>query len=149
MSHDTVFEEVTSEISGVRGGRFRSPDPLGGCVEVGAALWETLRSVHPRSDAHREILENALSAGATVLEVDLVKAASLKAWPGESHHDLVTIYTDTYIDLDHAYAASARTSDLHNRSKSFPRVPLNSAHLVVADSPSATQKELAPHNTVF
>ena len=74
------------------------PTVLAGGAEVGAEMWPTMGGIHTRVNAHREKVENAISAGATRLEFELRPAAKV----GATGHDVLVVYTDSYIDLSTA-----------------------------------------------
>ena len=79
-----------------------SSSVVGGCAEVGSELRESLARIHTRTNAHREILENAISAGATRMEIEVLPATEIGAFDEVEHHDVLRVYTDTYVDLKHA-----------------------------------------------
>ena len=87
-----------------------------GHAQVGSGLWGTLATIHNRVNAHREILENAISAGASILELELKPASALGATA--TSHEIFVVRTDTFIDLslalDIAHAAHASGADAEN-----------------------------------
>jgi hypothetical protein len=75
--------------------------PMAGASGVGSELFQTLGAIHAsRANAHREKLENAISAGATTMEINLLRSHSLGARVGE--HDMLSFFTDTTLDLNRA-----------------------------------------------
>lgn len=76
---------------------------LAGNTEVGSQLRETVSRIHTRCSAHREQLENALSAGATKMTIELIDPHTLGACgKPKAHYPCLAIGTDTFIDLEHA-----------------------------------------------
>lgn len=97
---------------------------MAGASAVGSELFQTLGAIHAsRANAHREKLENAISAGATTLEINLVHSHSLGARVGE--HDMLSFFTDTSIDLNralefgHAAAANGAPAPSHGVLNNF------------------------------
>ena len=73
--------------------------------------------IHTRTNAHREVLENAISASAKSLSIDLiVDPATLGAFADAEHNAVLRIATDTFIDLEHAMTLG------HARRKRAPRL---------------------------
>jgi hypothetical protein len=98
--------------------------PMAGASAVGSELFQTLGAIHAsRANAHREKLENAISAGATTMEIDLVRSSSLGARAGEQ--DMLRVFTDTTIDLNralefgHAAAANGAPATSHGVLNNF------------------------------
>jgi len=73
------------------------PPPIAGSVQVGSELWRSLGQIHTRANAHREQLENAMSAGASCITFELARPAKLGASDGAG--DMLCVFTDTAIDL--------------------------------------------------
>lgn len=73
--------------------------------------------IHTRCNAHREQLENAMSAGASRFEMSFtpaVKLGAVVASIDRRHHDVLQISTDTFIDLEHALTVGhTKPSDNH------------------------------------
>jgi len=90
---------------------------VGGCAEVGSELRESMSRIHTRCNAHREQLENAMSAGASRFEMSFtpaVKLGAVVASIDRRHHDVLQISTDTFIDLEHALTVGhTKPSDNH------------------------------------
>ena len=86
---------------------------VGGCAEVGSELRESMSRIHTRCNAHREQLENAMSAGASRFEMSFtpaVKLGAVVASIDRRHHDVLQISTDTFIDLEQAPASIGATT---------------------------------------
>ena len=94
-----------------------APPPLAGSAQVGSELWRSLGQIHSRAGAHREQMENALSAGAKELSFDLIKPARVGA--ERDAHDMLAIFTDTAIDLtvalDFGHSKAKDTAEVKNK----------------------------------
>ena len=70
------------------------PPPLVGSAQVGSELWRTFGAIHTtRNNAHREHVENAMSARASCIDFKVTPATALGA--REEAHAMLSVFTDT------------------------------------------------------
>lgn len=85
---------------------------LCGHVRVGTQLYNTLSTIHPnRAIAFREVIDNGISKGASYIGIDVKSSEDMGARAGIP---MLTVITDTYMDVEHAMWVSHTQSHAHD-----------------------------------